>query len=60
MKDGEWILIFFVGVLLYVFVIVCYKKVKIIVVELNEDVYRLGLENIELNRKRFKGEIEFI
>ncbi len=38
-----------------------YRKVKITAVELNEEAYRLGgLENIELNRKRLKGEIEFI
>lgn len=59
-KDGERILIPFAGVLPYALVIARYKKVKITAVELNEDAYRLGLENIELNRKRLKGEIELI
>ncbi len=59
-RDGERVLIPFAGVLPYALVIARYKKVKITAVELNEDAYRLGLENIELNRKRLKGEIEFI
>ncbi|NJD98399.1 class I SAM-dependent methyltransferase family protein [Thermococcus sp. LS1] len=58
--DGERILIPFAGVLPYALVIAHYKQVKITAVELNEDAYRLGLENIELNRKNLKGEIEFI
>ncbi len=59
-KDGERILIPFVGVLPYALVMARYRKVKITAVELNEDAYRLGLENIELNRNRLRGEIEFI
>ncbi|MBP1911209.1 tRNA (guanine(37)-N1)/4-demethylwyosine(37)-methyltransferase Taw22 [Thermococcus stetteri] len=59
-KDGERVLIPFAGVLPYALVIARYRKVKITAVELNEDAYRLGLENIELNQKRLKGEIEFI
>jgi len=59
-KDGERILIPFAGVLPYALVIARYKKVKITAVELNEEAYKLGLDNIELNRKRLKGKIEFI
>ncbi|MDI3474698.1 MAG: tRNA (guanine37-N1)-methyltransferase [Thermococcaceae archaeon] len=59
-KDGERILIPFAGVLPYALVIARYRNVKITAVELNEEAYRLGLENIELNRKRLKGGIEFI
>lgn len=59
-KDGERILIPFAGILPYALVIARYRDVKITAVELNEEAYRLGLENIELNRKRLKGEIEFI
>jgi tRNA (guanine37-N1)-methyltransferase len=59
-KDGERILIPFAGVLPYALVIARYRKVKITAVELNEDAYKLGLENIELNKKKLKGEIEFI
>ncbi|NJE05298.1 class I SAM-dependent methyltransferase family protein [Thermococcus sp. M36] len=59
-RDGERILIPFAGVLPYALVIARYKKVKITAVELNEEAYKLGLENLELNRKRLKGEIEFI
>ncbi|ASJ07740.1 tRNA (guanine-N1)-methyltransferase [Thermococcus siculi] len=59
-RDGERILIPFAGVLPYALVIARYKRVRITAVELNEEAYRLGLENIELNRKRLKGEIEFI
>jgi tRNA (guanine37-N1)-methyltransferase len=59
-KDGERVLIPFAGVLPYALVIARYRRVKITAVELNEEAYRLGLENIELNRKRLRGEIEFI
>ncbi len=59
-KDGERVLIPFAGVLPYALVIARYKKVKITAVELNRDAYELGLKNIERNRKRLKGEIEFI
>ncbi len=59
-KDGERVLIPFAGVLPYALVIARYRKVKITAIELNEEAYKLGLENIELNRKRLKGEIEFI
>ncbi|WP_048147908.1 tRNA (guanine(37)-N1)/4-demethylwyosine(37)-methyltransferase Taw22 [Palaeococcus ferrophilus] len=59
-KDGERILIPFAGLLPYALVIARYKNVKITAVELNEEAYRLGLENVELNRKRLRGEIEFI
>lgn len=59
-KDGERILIPFAGVLPYALVIARYKNVKITAVELNEEAYELGMENIELNRKRLKGEIELI
>ncbi len=59
-RDGERILIPFAGVLPYALVIARYRKVKITAVELNREAYELGLENIELNRKRLKGEIEFI
>jgi len=59
-KDGERILIPFAGVLPYALVIARYRKVKITAVELNKEAYELGLENIKLNRKRLKGEIEFI
>ncbi len=59
-KDGERILIPFAGVLPYALVIARYKKVRITAVELNKEAYELGLENIELNRKRLRGEIEFI
>ena len=59
-RDGERILIPFAGVLPYALVIARYKRVKITAVELNREAYELGLENIELNRKKLKGEIEFI
>ena len=59
-KDGEKILIPFAGVLPYALVIARYKRVKITAVELNREAYELGLENIELNRKRLRGEVEFI
>jgi tRNA (guanine37-N1)-methyltransferase len=59
-KDGERILIPFAGVLPYALVIARYRKVKITAVELNREAYELGLENVERNRKRLKGEIEFI
>ncbi|NJE46760.1 class I SAM-dependent methyltransferase family protein [Thermococcus sp. GR7] len=59
-NDGEMVLIPFAGVLPYALVIARYKRVKITAVELNGDAYRLGLENIELNRKNLKGEIEFL
>ncbi|WP_148883326.1 tRNA (guanine(37)-N1)/4-demethylwyosine(37)-methyltransferase Taw22 [Thermococcus aciditolerans] len=59
-RDGERILIPFAGVLPYALVIARYKRVKITAVELNREAYELGLENIELNRERLKGEIEFI
>ncbi|ASJ00034.1 tRNA (guanine(37)-N1)/4-demethylwyosine(37)-methyltransferase Taw22 [Thermococcus gorgonarius] len=59
-RDGERVLIPFAGVLPYALVIARYRKVKITAVELNREAYELGLENIELNRKRLKGEIEFI
>ena len=59
-RDGEKILVPFAGVLPYALVIARYRKVKITAVELNKEAYELGLENIELNRKRLKGEIEFI
>ncbi|AIU69040.1 tRNA (guanine-N1)-methyltransferase [Thermococcus eurythermalis] len=59
-KDGERILIPFAGVLPYALVIAKYRKVKITAVELNREAYELGLENIERNRRRLKGEIEFI
>ncbi len=59
-KDGERILIPFAGVLPYALVIARYRKVKITAVELNREAYELGLENIERNRRRLKGEIEFI
>lgn len=58
--DGERILIPFAGVLPYALVIARYRKVRITAVELNRDAYELGLENVERNRKRLKGEIEFI
>ena len=60
LRDGERILIPFAGVLPYALVIARYRRVKITAVELNREAYELGLENIELNRKRLKGEIEFI
>ncbi len=59
-KDGERILIPFAGVLPYALVIARYRKVKITAVELNREAYELGLENVERNRRRLKGEIEFI
>jgi tRNA (guanine37-N1)-methyltransferase len=59
-KDGERVLIPFAGVLPYALVIARYRRVKITAVELNEEAYRLGLENIELNPKTLRGEIEFI
>ena len=59
-KDGERILIPFAGVLPYALVIARYRKVKITAIELNREAYELGLENIERNRKRLKGKIEFI
>ncbi|NJE04497.1 class I SAM-dependent methyltransferase family protein [Thermococcus sp. MV11] len=59
-RDGERILIPFAGVLPYALVIARYRKAKITAVELNRDAYELGLENIERNRKRLRGEIEFI
>ncbi|ASJ13223.1 tRNA (guanine(37)-N1)/4-demethylwyosine(37)-methyltransferase Taw22 [Thermococcus thioreducens] len=59
-RDGERILIPFAGVLPYALVIAGYRKVKITAVELNREAYELGLENIELNRERLRGEIEFI
>ncbi|ASJ10476.1 tRNA (guanine-N1)-methyltransferase [Thermococcus sp. P6] len=59
-RDGEKILIPFAGVLPYALVIARRKRVKITAVELNEEAYRLGLENLELNRKRLRGEVEFI
>jgi len=59
-RDGERILIPFAGVLPYALVIARYRKVKITAVELNREAYELGLENIERNRKRLRGEIEFI
>ncbi|MDV3102993.1 tRNA (guanine(37)-N1)/4-demethylwyosine(37)-methyltransferase Taw22 [Thermococcus waiotapuensis] len=59
-RDGERILMPFAGVLPYALVIARYRKVKITALELNREAYELGLENIELNRKRLKGEIEFI
>ncbi|CAD5245031.1 tRNA (guanine(37)-N1)/4-demethylwyosine(37)-methyltransferase Taw22 [Thermococcus camini] len=59
-RDGERILIPFAGVLPYALVIARYKRVKITAVELNREAYELGLENIELNRERLRGEIEFI
>ncbi len=59
-KDGERILIPFAGVLPYALVIARYRRVRITAVELNEEAYQLGLENIGLNRKRLKGEVEFI
>ncbi len=59
-RDGERILIPFAGVLPYALVIARYRRVRITAVELNEEAYQLGLENIELNRKRLKGEINFI
>ncbi|WP_457752377.1 tRNA (guanine(37)-N1)/4-demethylwyosine(37)-methyltransferase Taw22 [Thermococcus sp.] len=59
-KEGERILIPFAGVLPYALVVARYRKVKITAVELNREAYELGLENIKHNRKRLKGEIEFI
>ncbi|WP_456423414.1 tRNA (guanine(37)-N1)/4-demethylwyosine(37)-methyltransferase Taw22, partial [Thermococcus sp.] len=59
-RDGERVLIPFAGVLPYALVIARYRKVKITAIELNRDAYELGLENIERNRRRLKGEIEFI
>ncbi len=59
-RDGERVLVPFAGVLPYALVIARYRRVKITAVELNREAYELGLENIELNRKRLKGEIEFI
>ncbi|QDA32075.1 class I SAM-dependent methyltransferase family protein [Thermococcus indicus] len=59
-QDGERILIPFAGVLPYALVIARYRRVKITAVELNREAYELGLGNIELNRERLKGEIEFI
>lgn len=59
-RDGERVLIPFAGVLPYALVIARYKKVKITAVELNREAYELGLENIELNRKKLKGGIELI
>jgi len=59
-RDGERILIPFAGVLPYALVIARYRKVKITAVELNREAYELGLENIELNKEKLRGEIEFI
>lgn len=59
-QDGERILIPFAGVLPYALVIARYKRVRITAVELNREAYELGLENLELNQKNLKGEIEFI
>ncbi|WP_297073963.1 class I SAM-dependent methyltransferase family protein [Thermococcus sp.] len=59
-RDGERVLIPFAGVLPYALVIARYRRVKITAVELNREAYELGLENIERNRKRLKGNIEFI
>lgn len=59
-EDGERILIPFAGVLPYALVIASYKAVKITAIELNKEAYKLGIENLELNRKNLKGEIEFI
>ncbi len=58
--DGERILIPFAGVLPYALVIARYRRAKITAIELNREAYELGLENIERNRKRLRGEIEFI
>ncbi len=59
-KDGERVLIPFAGVLPYALVIARHRRVKITAVELNREAYELGLENIDLNRKNLKGEVEFI
>jgi len=59
-RNGERVLIPFAGVLPYALVIARYKRVKITAIELNREAYELGLENIELNKERLKGEIEFI
>ncbi|AEH25290.1 tRNA (guanine(37)-N1)/4-demethylwyosine(37)-methyltransferase Taw22 [Pyrococcus yayanosii] len=59
-RDGERILIPFAGVLPYALVIARYRRVHITAVELNPDAIRLGIENIELNKKRLRGEIEVI
>lgn len=59
-EDGERILLMFAGVLPYALVIARYRNVEITAVELNEDAVRLGVENIELNRRKLKGKIELI
>ncbi|NJE60603.1 class I SAM-dependent methyltransferase family protein [Thermococcus sp. 21S7] len=59
-RDGERVLIPFAGVLPYALVVARYRRVKITAVELNKEAYELGLENVERNRKRLKGEIEFL
>ena len=59
-RNGEKILIPFAGILPYALVIARYKNVDITAVELNKDAVKLGLENIEMNRKHLKGRIELI
>ncbi|MDK2984144.1 MAG: tRNA (guanine37-N1)-methyltransferase [Thermococcaceae archaeon] len=59
-KDGERILLMFAGILPYALVIARYKAAEITAVELNKDAVRLGLENIELNKKNLKGSIRVI
>jgi len=59
-KDGERILLMFAGILPYALVIARYKNVEITAVELNEHAVKLGLENIEMNRKKLRGNIKVI
>ncbi|CUX77078.1 PAB2272 methyltransferase homolog [Thermococcus chitonophagus] len=59
-RDGEKILLPFAGVLPYALVIARMRKVKITAVELNPRAVELAYENIELNKRWLKGEIEVI
>ncbi|MCD6188757.1 MAG: class I SAM-dependent methyltransferase family protein [Thermococcus sp.] len=59
-NDGEKILLMFAGILPYALVIARYKAAEITAVELNEYAVKLGLENIEMNRKKLKGSIRVI
>ncbi len=59
-EDGERVLLMFAGILPYALVIARYKNVEITAVELNKNAIKLGMENIEMNRRRLKGRIELI
>ena len=59
-NDGEKILLMFAGILPYALVIARYKAAEITAVELNEYAVKLGLENIEMNMKKLKGNIRVI